>query len=67
MNFHTALLRGTKGQSQQQCCSQIKYLRWQRNAINRSSYEFEQVPRLSTSSLANSEIIQFKKARIPKT
>ena len=41
MNFHTDLLRGTKGQSQQQRCSQIKYLRWQRNAINRSSYEFD--------------------------
>ena len=67
MNFHTALLRSAKGQSQQQYCSQMKYLRWQRRC--KQSFElwiFKQVPRISTSALANSEIIQIK-AITPKT
>ena len=67
MNFHTALLRSAKGQLQQQYCSQMKYLRWQRRC--KQSFElciFKQVPRISTSALANSEITQIK-ARTHKT
>ena len=40
MNLNTALLRSANGQSQQQYCSQMKYLRWKDDAYNRSSYQF---------------------------
>ena len=61
------LLRSANGQSQEQYWSQMKYLRWQRRCIQSIELSiFKQVSRLSTSALANSEIIQIK-ARTPKT